>query len=88
MAEWLSFFCVQEKTNLLWTWVILSLITYGLALIMGIVEIIKGNGAQASSQFFSAAIMGFFIYCVHRRIKDIKVNQQAAGYSAAKLEGV
>ena len=74
---------------MLWTWVILCLITYGVSFINAIVDAAKGHAVRATVQFLSVAIMAFAIYCVHRRINDVKINQQLAaagqGYKQGKL---
>ena len=77
---------MQKHVKLLWTWVILSIISNVLGLINGIYEGAQGNGLVAASEFLSAAIMAFGIYCVHRRIKDIRLNQQAAGYKQGQWD--
>ena len=75
---------------MLWTWVILSVITYSFTLSLGIVEATTKTGDvyEASAQLVAAAIAVFCIYCVHRRIKDVRINQNIAvkGYKAGRLD--
>ena len=83
------FFHVQEHLKLLWTWVIICLVSSGLGLIHGIVEGTQGNGLRAAAEFLSAAITACFICCVHMRIKDIRLSQQAtAAYEGDELDSV
>lgn len=66
---------------------ILSLIVYGVSFINAIVDAMEGHAVRATVQFFSVAIMAFAIYCVHRRINDVRINQQqAAGYKLVRLD--
>ena len=75
---------------MLWTWVILNVITYSSTLSLGIVEAASDtmSAYEASAQLVAAAIAVFCIYCVHRRIKDVRMNQQIAvkGYKAGRLD--